>query len=129
MRTEAPPAIWEADTEDTDFLSLLGEMIVAALRPGNDLSVLTLSAANVVVTTEPTPETAGSSPAGGEYVAVSVTGPGAWSTDWSWIPDRGNPPAGIPFPSERLLPAKVRYAYGRALPSDSSVTVFLARKR
>jgi len=127
MRTEAPPEPWEAATEDVDFLPLLGEMIVAALRPGNQLSALTLAAANVVVPPEVARDGHPASPAAGDYVAVSVAGPGPWSADWSWLPSGGPPHAEIPFPPERLVAARVRYAYGRALGTSSSITVFLAR--
>jgi hypothetical protein len=124
MRTEAPPQLWEAATADVLFLPLLGEMIAAALRPGSPLSALTLSTANVVVT----PEAAvGMTPASGEYVAVSVLGPGAWTGDWRWLP-AGPTPAGLPFPAGRLTEARAHFAYGRALAAGSSVTVFLGRQ-
>jgi hypothetical protein len=127
MRTEAPPHLWEAETEETDFLPLLGELIAAALRPGTTLSDLTLSAANVVVTPDPDPGT--SSPAAGDYVAITLSGPGAWGTDWRWRPRNEVTPPAVPVPvaANRLIAAKARYAYGRALGDASSVTVFLAR--
>jgi hypothetical protein len=125
MRTEAPSHLWEAETEEIDFLPLLSDMIAAALRPGTALSDLTFSAANVVVTPEPDAEA--SSPAAGDYVAITVSGPGAWATDWCWLPRKDPLPAAVPVPADRLIAAKVRYAYGRALGDASSVTVFLAR--
>ena len=128
MQTEAPPGLWEAATEDYDFISLLGEMIAAALRPGSPLSTLTLAAANVVVPSDlGAKDGPPSSPAPGDYVAVTVTGPGAWSTDWRWLPAQGTQPGEIPVPPARLVAAKARFAYGRALGATSSVTVFLAR--
>lgn len=128
MQTQAPPELWEAATEDVDFLPLLGEMIVAALRPGNELSALTLAAANVVVPPYAAEEGHDASPRPGDYVAVSLSGPGPWSADWSWPPASGILPAAIPVPPERLIAARVRYAYGRALGASSSVTVFLDRQ-
>lgn len=128
MRTEAPPEVWEAATEDVDFIPLLGEMIAAALGPGSPLSALTLSASNVTVTTDPhAPDDPSLAPPAGSYVAVTVAGPGAWSPDWSWLPRAGAAPSGLPVPPERLVAAQVRYAYGRAFAAESSVTVFLAR--
>jgi hypothetical protein len=37
MRTERPPLMWEADTDDERFIPLLGEMIVVGLNAGNEL--------------------------------------------------------------------------------------------
>jgi hypothetical protein len=126
MQTEAPPALWEPATEDSLFLPLLGEMIAAALRPGSPLSALTLAAANVVVEHDTTEAGPGTTPAPGEYVAVSVTGPGAWTRDWRWLPARAAPPE-IPFAPARLVDAHAHFAYGRALAADASITVFFAR--
>jgi hypothetical protein len=125
MRTEAPPELWEPATEDTLFLPLRSEMIAAALRPGSPLSALTLAAANVVVP-EATGATPDSSPTPGEYVAVSVTGPGAWTRDWRWLPTRPAPSA-MPSSPTPLLDARVQFAYGRSLAAESSITIFLAR--
>ena len=130
MRTEAPPEAWEADTDDVAFIPLLGEMIAAALRPGSALSALTLATANVVVVSNTTDEDLPSrTPSAGEYVAVTVSGPGAWSSDWRWLPGEMSEPTGLPVPATRLSTARALYAYGRALGSASSVTVFLARTR
>ena len=125
LRTETPPHLWEAETEARDFLPLLGELIAAALRPGTALSDLTLSAANVVVAPDADPEA--SSPAAGDYVAITVSGPGAWTTDWRWLPRLEATPAEVPVPTDRLVAAKARFAYGRALGDTSSITIFLAR--
>jgi hypothetical protein len=79
----------------------------------------------VVVTPDADPEA--SSPPAGDYVAITVSGPGAWATDWRWLPRRDATPAEVPVPTDRLAAAKARFAYGRALGSTSSVTIFLAR--
>ena len=41
MNVEQPPELWEADTEDSRFLPLLGETIAAALANGALLEELT----------------------------------------------------------------------------------------
>ena len=46
MRTERPPLMWEADTDDERFIPLLGEMIVVGLNAGNELAQLTLAVSN-----------------------------------------------------------------------------------
>jgi hypothetical protein len=127
MRTESPPVIWEAETEDLDFAPLLGEMIEAALRPGTRLSSLTLAAANVVVPPETQEIGVLSDPPVGEYVAVTVSGPGEWSADWRWTPRTDATSGKSPLSTPRLLAAGVRFAYGRALGTGSSMTVFLVR--
>jgi hypothetical protein len=65
--------------------------------------------------------------AAGDYVAVTVSGPGAWCTDWRWLPSRP-PPAKMRLPAERLQVAGARHAYGRDLGATCSITVFLARR-
>ena len=127
LKTEAPPVLWEAATEDVPFLYLLGEMIAAALGGGNELGQLTLAAANVVVEPEPASDEPGTGPGAGEYVAITVSGGGSWSSDASWAPGR---PSASPLFSTldgRLRDSGARYAYGRTLPAASSMTVFFPR--
>ena len=128
MQTQAPPEVWEADTEDVHFIPLLGEMIAAALQSGHPLADLLLKADNVVVPPEAAGDAEHAGPAAGEYVAVTVAGPGQWCADWTWLPDMPAP-AKLRIPAERLPVARVRYAYGRFLGSSSSITVFLARHK
>ena len=52
MRTERPPFMWEADTDDERIIPLLGEMIVVGLNAGNELARLTLAVSNVTVESE-----------------------------------------------------------------------------
>src|SRR5215470_4505597 len=73
MHIERPPVLWEADTQDEVFIRLPGEMISFALQRYPDVSALTLNVANVVVDS-PTPREG--LPAG-EYLAVTVRGPGS----------------------------------------------------
>ena len=50
MNVEQPPELWEADTEDSQFLPLLLETIAAALAGGRaPLEDLALNASNIVV--------------------------------------------------------------------------------
>lgn len=49
MKVERPPELWEADTEDSRFVRLLGEIIAAALSSGTPPGEVTLKAANIVV--------------------------------------------------------------------------------
>ena len=129
MKTERPPSVWEADTEDVRFIPLLGEMIAAGLSGGSTLETLTLNVSNIVA-----PEDAEDDPANrtvlpaGEYVAVTVRGITDLGPDQVWFPGR-------PL-SDRLLlgrldteltMAGVRYAYVRRIPPEGSVTVMLAR--
>jgi hypothetical protein len=72
MHIERPPVLWEADTQDEVFIRLLGEMISFALQRSLDVSALTLNVANVVID----PHAARGGTPAGEYLAVTVRGPG-----------------------------------------------------
>jgi hypothetical protein len=109
MQVERPPELWEADTDDTGLIPLLGEMIAGLLSPETlDLSAMTLNASNIVVDHDDGP------PPRGEYVALTVSGP-------------RKPPA-LTGLSERLVAARVRHAYIRDLGTHGSITVFLSRR-
>jgi hypothetical protein len=123
MRTERPPLLWEADTDDERFLPMLGEMIVIGLGRGNELAELTLSVSNVTVE-EDDDEEAWVAP--GDYVAVTVRGPGRWAND-VWRAGEG-PTRGLlcnvgPWADD----AGAVYAYTRELGDEGAVTVFLPR--
>jgi hypothetical protein len=126
MRTERPPLMWEADTDDERFIPLLGEMIVVGLNAGNELAQLTLAVSNVTVEEDDDdePETPWVEP--GDYVAVTVKGPGRWSDD-VWRSGDG-PTLGMlvnvaPWADD----AGAVYAYTRDLDGEGAVTVFLRR--
>lgn len=128
MKVERPPLLWDADTEDTRLVPLMGEMIAAALSKGTPLAELTLAAANVVV--EPYADGEGvtpGSPEPAEYVALAVRGVADFGADATWKP--GAPPASglLARLHERLLTAGARFAYLRRMPPEASFTVFLAR--
>ena len=89
---------------------------------------LTLSAANVVVPPESAADEPGhASVPVGEFAAITLRGPGDWSPDWTWSPQVPVPVA-LPAGWRKRLPCSgARFAYGRALAGESSVTVFLPR--
>ena len=125
MRTEAPPEPWEADTQDEQFLKMLGEMIVIGLGRGNDLADLVLSVANVTIRPEEDPEEhAWTDP--GDYIAITVRGVGTWEDD-VWRTGQG-PTSGLlvnvgPAADE----AGAVVAYTRDLGAKGSVTALVPR--
>ena len=128
LPTERPPLMWSAQSEETHFRPLLEALIAAARAPGTSPDELTLSAHNIVVPPESfDPEHEESTAPPGEYVGVSVRGPGKWTSDWRWKPG-GALPAALPEACRTALPGSgTCFAYGRALRGESSVTVFLPR--
>jgi hypothetical protein len=82
MKIERPPVLWEAETQDEVFIRLLGEMISFALQRSPDVSTLTLNVANVVVNPQATRD---GMPAG-DYLAVTVRGPGSGTPELVWEP-------------------------------------------
>jgi hypothetical protein len=126
MRTERPPLMWEADTDDERFIPLLGEMIVVGLNAGNELAQLTLAVSNVTVEEDDDdePETPWVEP--GDYVAVTVKGPGRWSDD-VWRSGDGPTLGMLVNVAPRADDAGAVYAYTRDLDGEGAVTVFLRR--
>ena len=126
MRTERPPLMWEADTDDERFIPLLGEMIVVGLNAGNELAQLTLAVSNVTVEEDDDdePETPWVEP--GDYVAVTVKGPGRWSDD-VWGSGDGPTLGMLVNVAPRADDAGAVYAYTRDLDGEGAVTVFLPR--
>lgn len=126
MRTERPPLMWEADTDDERFIPLLGEMIVVGLNGGNELAQLTLAVSNVTVEEDDDdePETPWVEP--GDYVAVTVKGPGRWSDD-VWRSGDGPTLGMLVNVAPRADDAGAVYAYTRDLDGEGAVTVFLRR--
>lgn len=128
LRTECPPLTWNARVAEADFLPLLEALIGAARAPGTPPRELTLAAHNIVVPPESfDPEHPDACIPVGEYVGISVRGPGAWTSDWTWRPGTALP-ASLPEDCREALPGSgVRYAYGRSIPPESSVMAFLPR--
>lgn len=125
MRTERPPLMWEAEADDERFIPLLGEMIVVGLNAGNELAQLTLAVSNVTVEED---EFAEESPwvEPGDYVAVTVKGPGRWSDD-VWRSGDGPTRGMLVNVAPRADDAGAVYAYTRDLDGEGAVTVFLRR--
>jgi len=127
LRTEAPPEPWTPDADDATFVPLLGEMIGAALASGNELSDLTLSFANLVVSSDDDPE-APPMPEG-ELVGITVRGGGRWEPERTWRPDAGADPP--PFVSPSLEAAAARagavFGYTRSQPDGGAVVVWFRR--
>lgn len=109
MRTHRPPEAWDVEADDQTFFGLLGEMIVAGMHRGNELSELTLGVANVTVLPGEGPIPAGN------HVAVTVSGSGDWTPERTWSRTSGASPA--PFVTEDLEAAARRsdatYGYTR----------------
>jgi hypothetical protein len=123
MTVERPPELWEADVELEPLTRAMGELLAYALRHHNDLSGLVLNASNVTIESE--------GPRGissGDYVALTVRGPGAWK-DVSWI--QSDPPTTFDKFGDlagALTAAGAVHAYARDLgPEGGSITVLYAR--
>jgi hypothetical protein len=123
MRTERPPALWEADTEDEPFLRMLGEMIVIGLGRGNELGDLVLNVNNVTV--EPDDEDPSIPP--GDYVAITIRGAGDWESDDVWRAGQGPTRGLLASVGPAADEAGAVFAYTRNLGTEGAVTAFLPR--
>lgn len=124
MRVERPPELWQVDVDDEPFIRMLGEMIVVGLLHHDVLAELTLNASNVAVGDDG-PD--GVAP--GEYVGITVRGPGAWERDEAWSPSSAEPlwSAGLDAAARA---ASVAYAYlRRPNPDEGSITFLIPRSR
>jgi hypothetical protein len=124
LRVERPPELWTVDVRDEPFIRMLGEMIVVGLLHHDVLGDLTLNVSNVRVEDEP--------PEGverGDYVAISILGPGTWEHDRAWTPGAGEP-LWSPDLDEALRAASVAFAYLRTLgEAGGSITAWVPRSR
>ena len=125
LKVERPPTLWEAETQVEPFLALLGQMIALGLGCGNELGNLTLSVSNVVVRPDQDDEEAEWIP-GGEYVAITVRGAGAW-TDDTWRAGQGPTTGLLRDVGPAAEAAGAVYAYARDLAAEGSVTALLPR--
>jgi hypothetical protein len=125
MRTEAPPEIWEADTQDEPFLKMLGEMIVIGLGRGNDLAELVLNVSNVTIEPdEDLEDRAWAEP--GDYVAITVRGAGTWEDD-VWRAGQGPTKGLLVHVGPAADDAGAVVAYTRNLRGEGSVTALVPR--
>ncbi|MGE0353401.1 MAG: hypothetical protein AB7Q69_09190 [Gemmatimonadales bacterium] len=127
LRVEAPPAPWEAHSDEVALLTLLDGLVAAALGSGSTRTDLVLGVANVVVEADQDTDGELTTPPPGEYVAVTLTGPGSWSSDWTWLPSLAGPHPPAPVSADLLTRAMAVWAYGRDLGDGSSVSIFLRR--
>jgi hypothetical protein len=123
VQVQRPPILWDLRTESLGaFVRLMGEFLAAGLaRNGIDLGALRLNVANVHVA----PDAADPIPVG-EYVAITVAGPGRW-TDARWQP--GAAEQLLTFDLTVALRASgALYSYSRMTNADDgSVTALFAR--
>lgn len=128
MKVERPPELWEAATEDTRFVPLLGEMIAAGLTGGAALEALTLNASNVVVEAPRTGDDEESPLAPpGEYVAVTISGETSFGDDCIWRTPGPASSGLLKRLQSPLITAGVVCAYTRRMAPHGSVTVLLSR--
>ena len=123
LRVERPPLLWAADADAGPFGRLLDGVLALGRRRGNEPDNLTVNLANVTVGRT----AAGAHLPVGEYVAVTVRGPGGWGPDARWWP--GAAPAGglLAELAGALGAAGARFAYARDLSREGSVTVYFGR--
>ncbi|HEX6399417.1 MAG TPA: hypothetical protein VF108_02975 [Actinomycetota bacterium] len=120
MRVERPPELWEVEVLDGPFIRMLGELIVVGLLHHHVLAELTLNVNNV--TSEEPPD--GVAP--GEFLAVTIRGPGDWH-DAAWTP-ASTEPLWSPDLDAAIRGAQVVFAYARRLADDEgSITVWIPR--
>jgi hypothetical protein len=121
MIVERPPELWEVDTLDEPFIRMLGELIVVGLRHHDVLAELTLNASNVTADEPP------DGVAAGDYVAITIRGPGAWERDGAWTP-AAIEPLWTRDLDVALRAASATFAYLRRLgEDDGSITVWVPR--
>jgi hypothetical protein len=122
MRVERPPELWQVGVEDEPFIRMLGELIVVALLHHDVLAEVTLNAANVTIGDDG-PD--GVAP--GDYVAVTIHGPGVWERDMTWTPASTEPLWSVDLDAA-VRAASVSFGYLRSSGrEEGSITVFIPR--
>ena len=122
MRVERPPELWRVDVDDEPFIRMLGELIVVGLLHHDALAELTLNASNVTIGDDG-PD--GVAP--GDYVAVTIHGPGVWERDTTWTPASAEPLWSADL-DVAVRAASVSFAYlRRSGQEEGSITVFIPR--
>ena len=123
MHIERPPVLWEADTQDEVFIRLLGEMIAFALQRSPVVPTLTLNVVNVVVDAE----ASGHRMPAGEYVAVTVRGPGSGTPELVWRPNALLTFGPFGDLDKAASKARAVWVYSRNLGEEGSITAFFCR--
>ncbi len=101
---------------------MLGEMIVVGLLHHDILADLTLNASNVTIGDD-----GADGVAPGDYVAMTIHGPGVWERDMTWTPASAEP-LWSPDLDAAIRAASVAYGYLRSSGTDEeSLTVFILR--
>jgi hypothetical protein len=122
MRVERPPLLWDVDVLDEPFIRMLGELIVVGLLHHDVLGELTLNASNVAVEGEPPDGVAA-----GDYVAITIQGPGEWKPDVAWTP-ASTEVLWSPDLDAAVRGASASFAYVRRLGDhEGSITVWIPR--
>jgi hypothetical protein len=122
MRVQRPPKLWQVDVDEEPFIRLLGEMIVVGLLHHDVLAELTLHTANVTIGDE-----GPAAVASGDYVAVTVRGPGTWERDMMWTPTSAEPLWSTDLDAAARA-ASVSFGYlRRPTPDEGSITVCIRR--
>ncbi|MGH2640308.1 MAG: hypothetical protein ACRDGO_01270 [Actinomycetota bacterium] len=122
MRVERPPELWQVDVDDEPFIRMLGEMIVVGLLHHDVLADLTLNASNVTIGHD-----GPDSVAPGDYVAITIHGPGAWQGDMTWTPASAEPLWSTDLDAA-VRAASVSFGSLRSSGTDEgSITVFIPR--
>jgi hypothetical protein len=123
LTVERPPHLWEADCDDRAVITLLGEMIVAALVRGTELADVVLRVNNITVEHDE-----GHPPGAGDFVGITILGRGDWAPEVSWDPGPGSQPVLVSADLDAAArDARARWAYVRSSGDGGSVTVFFPR--
>jgi hypothetical protein len=123
LRLERPPLLWGADTDEVACRRLLDQLIALGWPGHDEPSGLSLNLSNVTVPEDSADERL----ATGNYVAVTLRGPGEWGPETVWWPGATLVGGVLPKLEESLGQASGRFAYTRNLGSDRAVTVFFSR--
>jgi hypothetical protein len=108
--------------DNEPFIRLLGEMIVVGLLHHDVLAELTFQASNVTIDDD---GPGGVAP--GDYVAVTVRGPGAWERDMTWTPSAAEPLWSGDLDAAARAASVAFGSLRRPSPDEGSITVVIRR--
>ena len=122
MRVERPPELWQVEVDDEPFIRMLGELIVVGLLHHDVLAELTLNASNVTIGDD-----GPNGVAPGDYVAVTIHGPGVWEGDMTWTPASTEPLWSADLDAA-VRASSVSFGYLRSSGrEEGSIVVFIPR--